>query len=215
LLSGKFKESKLGKAYFIDRNGSLFEPILDYLRTGELNVPQNISIRLLRREAEYYSLQSLVSLLEQEEKLMNEKPISKIRFDGCYALESKGSFSMAISFLEDRKQIVIGSGEAVNNLRVFHKSSNPIPKLWSNSSLEYATWVQNFIKRGIYIEDAEQPFALKLKLSQFREPVLAMVADAGNLLYIMDANLGSEYDIPAPYATNKNNFQLFKFIAWS
>jgi len=42
LLSGQFPAlvDETG-AYFIDRNGIYFEPILDFLRSGELQIPSN------------------------------------------------------------------------------------------------------------------------------------------------------------------------------
>lgn len=41
---------------FIDRNGRYFEPILDFLRTGEWMVPRGMDERLVMREAEYYCI---------------------------------------------------------------------------------------------------------------------------------------------------------------
>eukprot|EP01100_Stratorugosa_tubuloviscum_P003768 TRINITY_DN1910_c0_g2_i1.p1 TRINITY_DN1910_c0_g2~~TRINITY_DN1910_c0_g2_i1.p1 ORF type:complete len:346 (+),score=144.66 TRINITY_DN1910_c0_g2_i1:81-1118(+) len=42
--------------YFIDRNGRYFEPLLDFLRTGQLIVPKELSIEMVRREAEFYCI---------------------------------------------------------------------------------------------------------------------------------------------------------------
>jgi len=41
-------------AFLIDRNGELFKPILDYLRTGELEIPTGISWASIQREADFY-----------------------------------------------------------------------------------------------------------------------------------------------------------------
>lgn len=41
-------------AYFIDRNGRLFEPILDYLRYGTLSVPPNVRRADVLREMDFY-----------------------------------------------------------------------------------------------------------------------------------------------------------------
>ncbi|KAH3764702.1 K+ channel tetramerization subfamily protein [Pelomyxa schiedti] len=43
-------------ALFIDRNGKLFEPILDYMRTGLLEVPPGCSESLIQREADFYQI---------------------------------------------------------------------------------------------------------------------------------------------------------------
>ncbi|KAL1207157.1 BTB/POZ domain-containing protein [Cardamine amara subsp. amara] len=42
--------------HFIDRNSDCFSVLLDLLRTGDLNVPANITERLLHREASFYGL---------------------------------------------------------------------------------------------------------------------------------------------------------------
>lgn len=50
-------------AYFIDRDGQYFPPILTYLRTKELNVaPQDR--RAVLREAKFYLLSPVVALLQ-------------------------------------------------------------------------------------------------------------------------------------------------------
>lgn len=41
---------------FIDRNGRLFEYVLDYLRTSELNLPSSVSRAAVKKEFEYYGL---------------------------------------------------------------------------------------------------------------------------------------------------------------
>ncbi|KAH3761439.1 hypothetical protein Pelo_6741 [Pelomyxa schiedti] len=58
LLSGKFTSTmdETG-AFFIDRNGKLFAPILDFMRTGKLFVPPSVSADAVYNEAEYYQIQ--------------------------------------------------------------------------------------------------------------------------------------------------------------
>lgn len=47
--------------YFIDRDGSLFNYILNYLRDGELDLPTDRHVLLrLRREARYFGIEQLV-----------------------------------------------------------------------------------------------------------------------------------------------------------
>jgi uncharacterized protein YbaR (Trm112 family) len=43
-------------AIFVDRNGRLFEAILDYLRTGSLIVPPTMSLEAILREAAFYCI---------------------------------------------------------------------------------------------------------------------------------------------------------------
>ena|SRR3990167_4660226 len=57
LLSGRFPVEKDEKGYiFIDRNGAYFEPVLDYLRSGELHCPQKLSYKRLIQEAYFYGV---------------------------------------------------------------------------------------------------------------------------------------------------------------
>lgn len=44
-------------AYFIDRNGKYFEPLLDFLRTGELIIPEGMSQRSVVLEANFYGIE--------------------------------------------------------------------------------------------------------------------------------------------------------------
>eukprot|EP01112_Ceratiomyxa_fruticulosa_P007184 TRINITY_DN1854_c0_g1_i2.p2 TRINITY_DN1854_c0_g1~~TRINITY_DN1854_c0_g1_i2.p2 ORF type:complete len:342 (+),score=62.55 TRINITY_DN1854_c0_g1_i2:867-1892(+) len=52
-------------SFFIDRDGTHFHYILNYLRTGELVLPSNKPhlVKLLLMEAEFYQIESLVDLL--------------------------------------------------------------------------------------------------------------------------------------------------------
>ena len=44
------------QAIFIDRNGKVFQAILDYLRTDQLEVPPGCSETMIRREADFYQI---------------------------------------------------------------------------------------------------------------------------------------------------------------
>ena len=62
MFSGRF-ETKLGDdgAYFIDRDGTHFRYILNYLRTGRLLLPDDELIREeLLEEAEFYQIEGLI-----------------------------------------------------------------------------------------------------------------------------------------------------------
>lgn len=49
-------------AYFIDRNGRLFAPLLDYLRQGVLTLPVDVKIEQIVEEAKFYSIDILPGL---------------------------------------------------------------------------------------------------------------------------------------------------------
>lgn len=60
LLSGSVPSTQIdGDWYFIDRNGALFAPVLEYLRTGEWFCPPHLPEKLVLREAEFYCIEGL------------------------------------------------------------------------------------------------------------------------------------------------------------
>ena len=66
MFSGRFdtKPSEDG-SYFIDRDGTHFRYILNYLRTGQLVLPEdNIVRRELLNEAEFYQVQGIINELK-------------------------------------------------------------------------------------------------------------------------------------------------------
>jgi hypothetical protein len=77
LILDKCNENKnsMDNPIFIDRDGHLFEYILKYLRTGELNIDDKIIRKDLLTEAKYYKLQSLEDdlnlLLRKEESFIS------------------------------------------------------------------------------------------------------------------------------------------------
>ena len=63
-------------AYFIDRDGPLFRHVLNFMRNGNLSLPENFKeLKLLRSEADFYQIQPLIAALD-EMKDANDKPIS-------------------------------------------------------------------------------------------------------------------------------------------
>lgn len=69
MFSGKFdlKADEEDGAYFIDRDGKLFRYILNFLRDGELLLPNDRSLReQLLKEAEFYQVQGVISQLKQD-----------------------------------------------------------------------------------------------------------------------------------------------------
>jgi len=60
-------------AYFVDRDGQFFSPILTWLRTNEISIPSNITKEDVIREAVFYSLQPLVDILTVEPIVGEEK----------------------------------------------------------------------------------------------------------------------------------------------
>ncbi|XP_023298429.2 BTB/POZ domain-containing protein KCTD9 [Lucilia cuprina] len=68
-------------AYLIDRSPHYFEPIINYLRHGQLIVDQNVSLEGVLEEAKFFGLESLVSQLEpqiiQQNQSMDNIPLTR------------------------------------------------------------------------------------------------------------------------------------------
>lgn len=62
-----FTPSNLDKngAYLIDRSPKYFEPLLNYLRTGQLIYDKNINPQGILEEARFYGIDSIIPVLEQ------------------------------------------------------------------------------------------------------------------------------------------------------
>ena len=70
MFSGKFdtKPSEDG-SFFIDRDGTHFRFILNYLRTGKLTLPEDATfLKELEEEAEFYQIQGIIDLLKPAAK---------------------------------------------------------------------------------------------------------------------------------------------------
>lgn len=66
---------------FVDRDGTLFNYILDYLRTSQLTLPSDFSdLERLQREAEFYQIPSLAEQLGQESFYRPRMEILEVRF---------------------------------------------------------------------------------------------------------------------------------------
>ena len=54
---------KNDKTYYFDRSPRLFEYVLEYLRTGEVNLDGTANRRAVALEAQYFGLQPMVEIL--------------------------------------------------------------------------------------------------------------------------------------------------------
>lgn len=68
-------------AYLIDRSPHYFEPIINYLRHGQLIIDQNVSLEGVLEEAKFFGLEALVSQLEpqilQQNQSMDNVPLTR------------------------------------------------------------------------------------------------------------------------------------------
>lgn len=105
ILSGNFTTLKDDSgAYFIDRDGQYFAPILTFLRTGATSVPQGASIEAVIREAEFYCIQPLVDDLrrKQEEMHRSRTDMSKAEFFHCLTMARIKGFMLSMSGMKMR-----------------------------------------------------------------------------------------------------------------
>ncbi|XP_056416340.1 potassium channel regulatory protein [Hyla sarda] len=82
LLDGSDRDFRIVNGqYFVDRDGTLFNYILDYLRTSQLTLPSDFSdYERLQREAEFYQIPSLAEQLGQENFYRPRMEILEVRF---------------------------------------------------------------------------------------------------------------------------------------
>ena len=67
MISGRVPSAKINDAYFIDRDPDLFCYVLEFLRTGHVELPNSEgSWRRLEREADFFMLPSLQQLIRSK-----------------------------------------------------------------------------------------------------------------------------------------------------
>ncbi|XP_053561003.1 potassium channel regulatory protein [Bombina bombina] len=82
MVDGSDREFRMVNGHcFIDRDGTLFSYILDYLRTSQLSLPSDFSdYEKLQREAEFYQLPNLSEQLSQDSVFRPRLEILEVRF---------------------------------------------------------------------------------------------------------------------------------------
>ncbi|XP_066540527.1 SH3KBP1-binding protein 1 isoform X2 [Hoplias malabaricus] len=130
LLSGRISTLKDETgAIFIDRDPSLFAPILNFLRTKELH-PRSIDVHLLMHEAEFYGITPLVRKLQLCDEL-DRSSCGSVLFNGylpppVYPVKRRNRHSVAGS------QFVVGRGPLE---RAPVRRSNTMPPNLGNSGI--------------------------------------------------------------------------------
>ena len=123
LLGGKYGSLKDEEGYyFIDRDGEYFKPILSYLRTGEFDVPQEMSYHRILREAEYYNI-TLPEIILEEHEVNDSDARQLLKFYGIYV---SSDLSKALLFLDDKNVLVYKSNENVMEREVYQYPMNEL-----------------------------------------------------------------------------------------
>lgn len=85
LLSGALPSAKdASGAFFVDRDGIYFEPILSFLRTGFLHIPPHLPRATVMREAAFYLIDLTPSLPASAALIGDWRDASSLRMDGVY-----------------------------------------------------------------------------------------------------------------------------------
>ena len=91
MFSGKFemKPSEVDGSFFIDRDGTYFRFILNYLRNGELILPEGATfLKELEAEAKFYQLQGILDELKPKEPKLFEESVILTNEEHRRVLES-------------------------------------------------------------------------------------------------------------------------------
>ncbi|XP_054243143.1 potassium channel regulatory protein [Indicator indicator] len=134
MLNNDDREFKLVNGeFFVDRDGTLFSYIIDFLRTLQISLPTDFSdYQRLQREAEFYGLSPLSSLLKQEHLLKPRLEILEVRFslqEMQAFFRIFGSCSTTVETLAEQITVFSGqqSGQSWNSLFPFQKPLVPLP----------------------------------------------------------------------------------------
>ncbi|XP_040439757.1 potassium channel regulatory protein [Falco naumanni] len=134
MLNNNDREFKLMNGeFFVDRDGTLFSYIMDFLRTLQVSLPTNFSdYQRLQREAEFYGLYTLAELLSQEHLLKPRLEVLEVRFS-LHEMQAFfrifGSCSTTVETLAEQITVFTGqqSGQSWNSPFPSQKSLVPLP----------------------------------------------------------------------------------------
>ncbi|OPJ67134.1 potassium channel regulatory protein [Patagioenas fasciata monilis] len=119
--------------FFVDRDGTLFSYIMDFLRTLQVSLPTDFSdYQRLQREAEFYGLYLLADVLSQEHLLRPRLEILEVRFslqEMQAFFRIFGSCSTTVETLADQITVFTGqqSGQSWNSPFSSQKPLVPLP----------------------------------------------------------------------------------------
>jgi len=140
LISGQVPSIKDSKGqYFIDRDGKYFEPILEYLRTGDVVIPRDISLKSVVREANFYNLE--FPLHEESGSLefitdgwLNERRVARAYDKIC----KMGDYIVTLVLQDFKRCADEGIQPIESSLFVYpEKTADQLISKWSHNFLEY------------------------------------------------------------------------------
>ncbi|KAL8614307.1 hypothetical protein ACOMHN_007645 [Nucella lapillus] len=137
MMSGKLSTTRDPQGnLFIDRDGTIFRHILNFLRTSILSIPSDfVEIDLLQAEADFYQIEPLVNLLNQHQEQQAPKGM-------CYFLEiievRTGSTATMPTNNSRVKTILSGRKEAILSLPPSLIGAGVLEKLRHKDASEHA-----------------------------------------------------------------------------
>lgn len=190
LLSGRYFSLKdENGAYFIDRNGEYFAPILYYMRTRHLIIPPSMNIEALLHEVEYYLLEDMANELKE---IINPPEIivpKVVQTNGAYCNKTDSKLFIfdnrkGVMQLQTRENCALTNAKGMWDLE-------GVPSIWGatvSCKDIYAKFIHTHVRKGQY--QIEEKF-VKIFLPG-KEHISGMVTSIGTLsfdcnnLYILD-----------------------------
>jgi hypothetical protein len=169
-------------------SGEYFPPILHYLRTRQIVIPDHMSKDAVLQEANFYSLDEMVqelSVISQKDEPVEKNKILRL---GCYVNDED---QKGFVFLDESRMLIVHSSDddvsALLQAKVAYAVQD-IPASWSadlKCKEDFATFFANHVGRGYYSQEGA---ALKItapsQSSGSSISIIALVCDGGSQLLV-------------------------------
>jgi len=107
LVNGKTTALRIGEAFFIDRDGKYFEPILEFLRTGDVVLPPGMSASSVIREAEFYGVKFPLSEDSPDLLYVNDEWLQMKKAEQEYKCVCQGGDDLLSDVLADFRECAV------------------------------------------------------------------------------------------------------------
>ncbi|XP_062518949.1 uncharacterized protein LOC134194062 [Corticium candelabrum] len=188
LLSGRLSTTYDDNgAYFVDRSGEFFSPILHYLRTRQIVVPPAVSHDAVLQEAKFYSLDKMVEELNELSKKEEPQPQNVLRMNGCYVNYED---QKAYVFLDESRLLVVQSSDDDVSASLQAKVAyaiRDIPASWSDDAKckeDFASFFTNHVQRGYYSQEGVALKIIQPGSSGAASSAIGLVSDKGSQLLV-------------------------------
>lgn len=154
-------------AYVIDRTGEYFAPILHFMRSGLVVIPDGMNVEALKGEAEFYLVTDFLAKLqereEEQQKLAEEQQQCSIHLvdKGCYVNESRGE---AFLFYPNDKLTCVRIPDHLRQqfsaydqamVIMYHRKTPTIWKEDQNLAGQFAQFFTSIVSKGHYKSEGQ------------------------------------------------------------